>query len=60
LNLIEKGIHPLKIASGFDKACDDVLVHLDSIREPTEKKTRESMIESAKVALSSKVVSKYK
>lgn len=28
LKLLEKGIHPLKIASGFDKAADAVVKHL--------------------------------
>jgi len=57
LKLLEKGIHPLKIANGFDKAADFVLTHLESLKEPTLKNSREDLIESAKVALSSKVVS---
>lgn len=60
LLLIDKGIHPLKIASGFDKASDFVIKHLDSLKEPEAWTEREDLIEAAMVALSSKVVSKCK
>lgn len=55
--MIEKGIHPLKISNGFDKACDTCLEHLESLKEPKLKISRDELIESAKIALSSKVVS---
>jgi T-complex protein 1 subunit epsilon len=29
--LLDKGIHPLKIADGFEKACDIAIKKLDSI-----------------------------
>jgi T-complex protein 1 subunit epsilon len=60
MKLLEKGIHPLKIASGFDKASDFVVKHLDTLKEEKECSERETLIEAAKIALSSKVVSKYK
>ena len=60
MKLLEKGIHPLKIASGFDKASDFVVKHLDKLKEERECNQRETLIEAAKIALSSKVVSKYK
>lgn len=60
LKLLEKGIHPLKIANGFDKASDAALLHLESLKENQPKTTREELIESAKIALSSKVVSQCK
>lgn len=31
--LLDKGIHPLKIADGFDKACEIAVNHLDTIKE---------------------------
>ena len=36
MKLLEKGIHPLKIASGFDKASDFVVKHLDKLKEERE------------------------
>ena len=60
LKLLEKGIHPLKIASGFDKAADFVISHIDSLKEEKQRTDREDLIEAAMVALSSKVVSKCK
>ena len=57
--MIEKGIHPLRIASGFDKAADLVTKHVESLVE-NRGNDRESLIKAAKVALSSKVVSNCK
>lgn len=31
--LLDKGLHPLKIADGFEKACDIAIKKLDSIQE---------------------------
>lgn len=60
LKLLEKGIHPLKIANGYDKASDAVMSHLETLKEVQLKTTKEELMESAKIALSSKVVSQYK
>ena len=60
LKLIDKGVHPLKIASGFDKAADLVAEHLDSIAEKDYQATRNDLVKAAMTALGSKVVSKYK
>lgn len=60
LKLLEKGIHPIKIASGFDKAADFVVKHIESLKEERTRTEREDLIEAAMVALSSKVVSKCK
>lgn len=59
LRLIEKGIHPLRIASGFDKAADLVTKHIETLVE-NRGNDRSNLIKSAKVALSSKVVSNCK
>jgi T-complex protein 1 subunit epsilon len=60
LRLLEKGLHPLKIASGFDKAADKVIEHLETLKEKKEFVTREDLISASKIALSSKVVSSCK
>jgi T-complex protein 1 subunit epsilon len=31
LSLLEKGIHPLKVADGFDKACDVAVARVKEI-----------------------------
>lgn len=60
LRLLEKGLHPLKIASGFDKAADKVIEHIETLKEKWEFVSREDLIAAAKIALSSKVVSSCK
>lgn len=60
LLLLEKGIHPLKIASGFDKAADMVVNHLDNLIEKDYKPTNENLLKLAMTSLSSKVVAQYK
>ncbi len=60
LRLLEKGLHPLKIASGFDKAADIVIEHLETLKEKREFITRDDLIAASKIALSSKVVSSCK
>lgn len=60
LRLLDKGLHPLKIASGFDKAADIVIDHLETLKEKKEFISREDLMAAAKIALSSKVVSSCK
>ncbi|CAH0716976.1 unnamed protein product, partial [Brenthis ino] len=59
-NLIDKGIHPIRIADGFEIAAATALAHLDSISEafPVNKGTREHLIKVAMTTLGSKVVVK--
>lgn len=59
-NLIDKGIHPIRIADGFEMAAAAALTHLDSISEafPVNKDTREHLIKVAMTTLGSKVVVK--
>jgi T-complex protein 1 subunit epsilon len=56
---LDKGIHPLKIADGFEKACDIAVNKLDSIAEDIDikKKNHELLKKCAMTALGSKVVS---
>ncbi|XP_041988605.1 T-complex protein 1 subunit epsilon [Aricia agestis] len=59
-NLLDKGIHPIRIADGFEMAAAAALAHLDSISEafPVNKNTREHLIKVAMTTLGSKVVVK--
>lgn len=58
LRLLSKGIHPLKIASGFEKAADLCCKHLEEISVKKDPKSKEDLIEAAMTSLGSKVVSK--
>ena len=57
--LLDKGIHPLKIADGFEKACDIAFKKLDSICEDINitKNNYNNLKKCAMTALGSKVVS---
>ena len=59
--LLDKGIHPLKIIEGYDKACEYALEHLESISSEINltENEHENLKKAAKTALCSKVVSKY-
>ena len=56
---MDKGIHPLKIADGFEKACDIAVAKLDTIQEELNitKNNHQNLRKCAKTALGSKVVS---
>lgn len=60
VELLDHGIHPVKIADGYDKACRLALAHLDKIAETVQMDTAnsEALIETAMVSLSSKVASR--
>jgi len=62
LLLLEKGIHPLKIASGFDKAADLASAYLEEISSQVDifEHDHENLIRTAMTALGSKIVSKCK
>lgn len=62
LLLIDKGLHPLKIAEGYDRACDVALNELNRISDKIDiqENNHEALLEAAMIALGSKVVSKYK
>ena len=59
--LLEKGLHPLKIADGFDQACEIACNKLEDIQEDIniEKKDYEQLKKCAITSLGSKVVSKH-
>ncbi len=57
LELIDKGIHPIKIANGFDEACKVAINQLDKVSDDIESNT-EILLRAAKTSLGSKIVSK--
>lgn len=64
LDLLEKGIHPIKVANGFDEAAKIAVQHLDSVAEDVSSKIndeqfwQEYLFKAAKTSLGSKIVSK--
>ena len=58
--LLDKGIHPLKIADGFERACDIATKRITKIQEEIDiqKNDHEFLRKCAITALGSKVVSK--
>ncbi|KKY20749.1 putative t-complex protein 1 subunit epsilon [Phaeomoniella chlamydospora] len=59
-DLIDKGIHPIRIADGYDHACEVAVAHLDKISDeiPFSKEDTENLHKVAKTSLGSKIVSK--
>lgn len=56
-DLIEKGIHPIRIADGYDQACEVAVAELDQISDVvnfTKEKT-ENLFKVAKTSLGSKM-----
>ncbi|SCU86059.1 LAME_0D04346g1_1 [Lachancea meyersii CBS 8951] len=61
LELIEKGIHPIKIANGFDEAARVAVAHLESQADDIaddQTSFRDYLFKAAKTSLGSKIVSK--
>lgn len=61
LGLIEKGIHPIKIANGFDEACKIACNQLEKVADEINISTEASdtnLLKAAKTSLGSKIVSK--
>ncbi|KAI1907740.1 T-complex protein 1 subunit epsilon [Ophidiomyces ophidiicola] len=59
-DLIDKGIHPIRIADGFDQACEIAVAHLDKISDEVKftRENQENLLKVAKTCLGSKIVSK--
>lgn len=57
-SLLDKGIHPTKIADGYEMACKKALEELDSIAEQFPINNKEELIQSAMTSLGSKIVNK--
>ena len=58
--LIDKGIHPIRIADGYDAACEVAVEELDEISDEISfsKEKRQNLEKVAKTSLGSKIVSK--
>uniref|UniRef100_A0A915C197 T-complex protein 1 subunit epsilon n=2 Tax=Parascaris univalens TaxID=6257 RepID=A0A915C197_PARUN len=56
--LLDKGIHPIKIANGFDLACKKALDTLDDVSDVFPIEKREMLLQSAITSLASKVVNR--
>lgn len=56
-DLIDKGIHPIRIADGYDQACEVAVAHLDKISDEVKfsRDDQENLIEVAKTSLGSKM-----
>lgn len=59
-DLIDKGIHPIRIADGYDEACEIAVAHLDEISDeiPFTRDNTSNLLKVAKTSLGSKIVSK--
>lgn len=59
-DLIDKGIHPIRIADGYDQACEVAVAKLDEISDEIKfsKDNTEELFKVAKTSLGSKIVSK--
>eukprot|EP00930_Biecheleria_cincta_P079832 TRINITY_DN677_c0_g2_i1.p1 TRINITY_DN677_c0_g2~~TRINITY_DN677_c0_g2_i1.p1 ORF type:complete len:544 (+),score=152.49 TRINITY_DN677_c0_g2_i1:67-1698(+) len=62
LDLIEKGIHPLRVATGFEKACEVAVQRVEAIARVVDIQAddRAALRKAASTALGSKVVSSRK
>lgn len=58
--LLDKGIHPIRIADGYEIAAGVALDRLDEIGEsfPVDSEERESLIETAMTSLGSKIINR--
>lgn len=55
--LIDKGIHPIRIADGYDQACEIAIAELDEISDeiPFSKEDTDNLMKVAKTSLGSKM-----
>lgn len=57
-DLLDRGIHPMKIADGYERAAQICLRRLDEISDTFELTDRQKLVEVAKTTLSSKIVNR--
>ncbi len=60
--LLARGLHPMRIADGFEEACSIAVKHLETVSDRIEfsKENTAPLIETAMTTLSSKIINKYK
>ncbi|OUM68276.1 hypothetical protein PIROE2DRAFT_68025 [Piromyces sp. E2] len=58
--LLDRGIHPIRIADGYERACNIAVQHLEKVSDVIEfdKDHTENLFKTAKTSLGSKIVSK--
>ena len=58
--LMDKGIHPIRIADGYDQACEVAVAELDQISDtlPFSLSEQQNLVKVAKTCLGSKIVTK--
>ena len=56
-DLIDKGIHPIRIADGYDQACEVAIEELDRISDTIEfgRESTDNLVRVAKTSLGSKM-----
>jgi len=59
--LLEKGIHPIRVARGYEKACEIAVAHLATISGDIkfDGKNTEPLLETAMTTLGSKIVNRF-
>ena len=57
-DLIDKGIHPIRIADGYDQACEVAVAELDKVSDTIEftRERTENLFKVAKTSLGSKML----
>jgi len=60
--LLDRGIHPVRIAEGFEKACSIAVDHLDTVADTYEftKEDLTPLLDLAKSTLNSKIINKHR
>ncbi|KAJ9453819.1 T-complex protein 1 subunit epsilon [Diplonema papillatum] len=58
--LLDKGIHGTRIAEGFEKACEIACEHLNDISDTIENERKESLRQTARSTLNSKIINKFR
>ncbi|KAJ2823671.1 T-complex protein 1 subunit epsilon [Coemansia erecta] len=58
--LLDRGIHPIRISDGFEQACKIAVAHLDEVSDviPWSKDNTSDLFKCAKTSLGSKIVNK--
>lgn len=56
-HLLDRGIHPIRISDGYERACDIAVAHLDKISDVVEfsRENTENLYKTAKTSLGSKM-----
>lgn len=60
--LLDRGLHPVRIAEGFEQACEVAVKHLERIGDEVQftKEDVEPLVNTAMTTLSSKIINVYK